>query len=732
MMSKVIGLLLLFCVAIQACNINTFQVGQRTFARCQDLTPNYHIYWRVVGDDVVIALNLKGNPGGWLGFGISINGGMKGADIVVAQLVDGRYTLQDRYATQYAQPAIDDEQNLEFLDQVIGANETTIVYSRRIKPCDIEQDIPIPTEGWIQVIYAFGATPNIRYHGTLNRGTSVIYWFDEDTSGELPSDAVRFDVRTKPYIMPDKDTTYTCSSHALPTDAKYHVVRWDPVVGGEHIHHIALYACLANPNTPDPYECPMNPGLCSDLMFAWSLGQRPQTFMGEFAYPVGAAFKFAVLQIHYNNPTHISGLQDTSGFALTLTKQLRPYDMQSLPISYTILSVFVPAHTPAADYVAECPRECTERKLPPQGVKIVNWFPHMHQIGQKMWLQHIRNGVELPEIHRDDHYDFKKQQTFPVDVSFMPGDTLRIHCQFNATDKDTNTTGGEASTQEMCVGLVQFYPAVPGFPRCRRDVYPVPEPGGNCGDPRVNGTFPTVPVVPLEFVPLPPPVSPCLPPPCEASFNQVKTGGWTSGSQQWTQWQVTLQNADRPLYSAEIKVTPNAASFSAWNIDAVAGKPNVYTIPAWQYVDGAIPAGSTRVTFGYTISSATKATFELNNYACTPKSCPLAITPKVANTWTSGSTRYQDVKLEVQNTGNSPAANVKLQFDFYGGAWLSSSYNLAPNTHNAAELSKNFTCSLWNLQPGQKSSGCGYILAVPWANVQAENVDVNVAQAICI
>jgi len=109
--------------------------------------------------------------------------------------------------------------------------------------------------------------------------------------------------------------------------------------------------------------------------------------------------------------------------------------MASLTISYTILSVFIPARAPAVKYIAECPKECTQAKIPPQGVTIIYWFPHMHMVGQKMWLQHIRNGVELPEISRDDHYDFGKQQTYPVNVTFLPGDTLRIHCEFNATSK---------------------------------------------------------------------------------------------------------------------------------------------------------------------------------------------------------------------------------------------------------------------------------------------------------
>lgn len=105
-------------------------------------------------------------------------------------------------------------------------------------------------------------------------------------------------------------------------------------------------------------------------------------------------------------------------------------------MSSRMQEIFIPPHTDYVTQHMECPSECTS-KFPP--LHLVTYAPHMHQIGQKVsslcflssliesfqiWLQHIRDGVELPEIHRDDHYDFLRQQTYSVNVTLMPGDRL--------------------------------------------------------------------------------------------------------------------------------------------------------------------------------------------------------------------------------------------------------------------------------------------------------------------
>lgn len=59
------------------------------FPRCQKLTNNYDVYWKVEGDkttgNITFGLHLRGMARPWVGLGVSINGGMKGADIAVTR-----------------------------------------------------------------------------------------------------------------------------------------------------------------------------------------------------------------------------------------------------------------------------------------------------------------------------------------------------------------------------------------------------------------------------------------------------------------------------------------------------------------------------------------------------------------------------------------------------------------------------------------------------------------------
>jgi len=107
-------------------------------------------------------------------------------------------------------------------------------------------------------------------------------------------------------------------------------------------------------------------------------------------------------------------------------------------------------------------------------------------------------GPSWQKIHRDDHYDFQRQQSYSMDVAVLPGDRLIIHCVWNSMARTKNTTGGESSSQEMCVVIFQYYPA-PSLKSCSD--------GGSgktasCSGRRVN-------ISPYEYTPLPMPQSTC-------------------------------------------------------------------------------------------------------------------------------------------------------------------------------------------------------------------------------
>lgn len=220
---------------------------------------------------------------------------------------------------------------------------------------------------------------------------------------------------------------------------------------------------------------------------------------------------------------------------------------------------------------------------------------------------------------------------------------------------------------------------------------------------------------------------------CGVGFTQSKSNAWTDGNgQEWSQYTVTLNAGASPLYSVKIEVTPNATNFNAWNIDQVPSNPTLYTIPSWQYSNGAIPANSNSVSFGYTVSNSKPAKFRLYNNACALPSCSLAVTQTVTNSWVEGSETKKQVQLNVENQSSMQANSVNIKLSFTGGAYVASSWNIAPSTSNPGEASKTFSCSLYNLAPGQTATACGYILSVPTANLASLNSGAQTVSGVCV
>ena len=129
---------LLLLLTVQCCL--TAPSPTADYANSMELQPNiYYMYWNYTTTDVLIELHVKTT--GWIGFGLSPNGGMDGSDVIVA-----------------------------WLDSNGKAN-----FTRKIKICDkSNEDMDIP-DGTPFVIFSYGTKftdGDISYHDF--RGTKSI------------------------------------------------------------------------------------------------------------------------------------------------------------------------------------------------------------------------------------------------------------------------------------------------------------------------------------------------------------------------------------------------------------------------------------------------------------------------------------------------------------------------------------------------------------------------------
>ncbi|VDI65569.1 Hypothetical predicted protein [Mytilus galloprovincialis] len=82
--------------------------------------------------------------------------------------------------------------------------------------------------------------------------------------------------------------------------------------------------------------------------------------------------------------------------------------------------------------------------------------------GKRVYTKHVRNGKELPELNRDNHYSphFQEIRRLQEPVDVLPGDSLITTCDDSTLDRENITLGGFSIKEEMCVNYIHYYPAV--------------------------------------------------------------------------------------------------------------------------------------------------------------------------------------------------------------------------------------------------------------------------------
>lgn len=87
-------------------------------------------------------------------------------------------------------------------------------------------------------------------------------------------------------------------------------------------------------------------------------------------------------------------------------------------------------------------------------VEILGLLPHMHEIGRRMQADFISgpDGTKTCGIYVD-RWDFEWQQAFMYEESFIldPGDSIEVTCEWDSSARDSPTTPGLGTQNEMCL-----------------------------------------------------------------------------------------------------------------------------------------------------------------------------------------------------------------------------------------------------------------------------------------
>ena len=142
------------------------------------------------------------------------------------------------------------------------------------------------------------------------------------------------------------------------------LVMVEPILLSPHInHHMLLHACGNTPpgqvfdrHYPNTAVCGGGPntgdhvgnsllgvGACTTLVYGWAVGGSAMVLPPDVGIALGAQhLRYIILEMHYDNPTHASGIVDNSGVRLHLAPTLATRTHQAASISIGDLALSLP------------------------------------------------------------------------------------------------------------------------------------------------------------------------------------------------------------------------------------------------------------------------------------------------------------------------------------------------------------------------------------------------------
>ncbi|XP_059175991.1 uncharacterized protein LOC131955763 [Physella acuta] len=451
-----------------------------------ELDPNYNLFWNFNSSHIMFKTVVKTN--GYIGFGISSNGAMTGADVVIGWVKDGQPHFADRHAEGNFLPAIDAIQDWSLVSAAESGEYTTLIFVRKLVTCDPD-DLPI-TNGTTRVIFSYNpndpaSDTTVMYHGSSRRGVKSILMLDPPSSETnlkpLPDDVITIDFMNVNFTVPATDTYYRCTMWKLQDlGQKHHMIRYDPVIEPGHeqlVHHILLYYCPGGFDDKflgTSFRCyddtPAELAECEHVFISWAIGGQVFNYPDVVGHSLGATNDplYFRMETHYNNPDLRTDFVDNSGIRMYLTKQLRQYDAGMIEAGVAVNPFHViPPYEKSFLSAGYCSPECIEESLGDTEIRVFANFLHAHLLGRKLRTRHVRNGVELPPLMEDNNYDFNYQETrmLKEERVIKKGDTLIVECDYDSTGRTGITYGGLKTTYEMCLSFLLYYPRAP-LTRC--------------------------------------------------------------------------------------------------------------------------------------------------------------------------------------------------------------------------------------------------------------------------
>lgn len=254
------------------------------------------------------------------------------------------------------------------------------------------------------------------------------------------------------FTMPtNTDDIYICYGFDVSSDQKRQVTAFVPrVVNPKIVHHIVLFESDA-PVPAEPTPCSLSGAQNSRIVSVWAPGGEAFELPKEAGIPLEGTTHYMV-QVHYNNLTHLVGETDNSGFDLCTTTDLRPNDADIL--AFGTFNFEIPAHG-SLDVTCNF---TIPAGFPP--THVIGVMPHMHKLGTAIaTVIQPAGGGPARDLGGRVPWDFNSQYWSKYDEVVQGGDSVKTQCAWS-NNTDQAVTWGEDTEDEMCFSFTAYYPKI--------------------------------------------------------------------------------------------------------------------------------------------------------------------------------------------------------------------------------------------------------------------------------
>ncbi|XP_055923857.1 MOXD1 homolog 2 [Eupeodes corollae] len=469
-------------------------VGAVNWDHGVDLNEDFRVLWTINNQD--ITFEVQARTLGYVGFGLSTDGHLPGADLAVGWVDRGQTYFQDRHIPRNGngdvEPVVDPSQDYILILGYENATHTVLRFRRKLDTCDSTHDIPI-TDDTMRIVYMYsendprsssmgpGSLPDV---ADAYRAYRPLLLTQKSQPKSHRDDRVRvLELRNEDVELPSgDDTLYWCKMFKLEDiNRKHHLIRYEPILDSsasiQYLQHVTLHECqgshsdlelMAREQGRQCLGARDMPLACNAIVASWARGSEGFSFPEEAGYPIDSRqAKYFLMETHYSNlQPDFSQLQtkqmaDNSGLKIYFTNVLRPNDAGVLSIGMDPnWRHIIPPGQKHVVSDGQCIENCTSYAFPPQGINIFAVMMRTHQIGRQIKLRQIRKTEELKPIVQDNNIDpdYQDFRRLTNSVRSLPGDRLIVECIYDSSTRKAITLGGLTMKEESCTVLTLYYP----------------------------------------------------------------------------------------------------------------------------------------------------------------------------------------------------------------------------------------------------------------------------------